>query len=97
MLSKDNSNVGIFDQQSQDKPPLMIKQFDIGEEESKNNNSVSKKMGIKSGNHSIKRSNDNSQTSRSLADNFNDEEQFSLRKKFDPIGKSFGLMSKLND
>ena len=49
----------------------MIKQYDTGEEESKNN-SVSKKMGIKSGAHSIKKSNENSQNSRTLADNYND-------------------------
>lgn len=75
----------------------MIKQYDLGEEEIKNNNSVSKKVGLKSGNHSIKHSNENSHNSRTIGENTNDEEQFSLKKKFDPIGKSFGLMSKLDD
>ena len=73
----------------------MIKLFDTGEESK--NNSVSKKIGIASGNHSIKNSHENSQNSRNIADNFNDEEQYSLKKKLDPITKSFGLMTKLDN
>jgi hypothetical protein len=56
-------------------------------------------MGIKSGTNSIKHSNENSQNSnsRTVADNFNDEEQYSLKRKLDPIAKSFGLMGKLDN